>query len=412
MPEIRDCLVLLGPDLAPWRCRRFAWLGDTITAIEADAPCNALDAGSWVIVPGLVNGHTHLGDCALPDGATGLTLEQAFFRPDGYKYRELAKLSPDAHRRHLEAYLRYLARTGTVCHLDFREQGAAGARLLREASQATGVASVILSQFDRPPFAPEVLAANSAGLPESARHELAAMLAVADGFSESTMNDLTDDAWRQIREVTQTRGKLRAIHCLENAGYRELSLERTGRGDLARALELLDPDLVVHLTAAQDDEIALMARSGKTAVVNPRANASLGLGLPPVAALLRAGVNLLLGTDNAMLNSPNLFAELDFAAKLARSQAGDPRFPEPAAMLRMVTVNAGAILGDEHPGVLERGRPATFVALDFHAPHLCATRNVLASVVSRVSPSEVLATVRHGRRLWEAPGHSLGALDS
>lgn len=407
MPELRDCIVLLGPELSPWRCRRFAWLGETITAIEPDAPCQTLDDGALVVIPGLVNGHTHLGDSALPDGAAGLTLEEAFFRPDGYKYRELAKLTPEAHRTHLEAHLRYLARTGTVCHLDFREQGVHGARLLRECSTTTGVASVIFNQFDAPPFSNEALKANAADLPESARLELAAMLDVADGFSESTMNDLTDVAWRQVREVTTLRGRMRAIHCLENAGYRSLSQARTGRGDLARALELLDPHLVVHLTEANPDEIALMARSGKTAALNPRANASLGLGQPPVAALLAAGVNLLLGTDNVMLNSPNLFAELDYTWKLARTQAGDPRVPDPAALLRMVTVNASTVLGDRFPGQLEAHRPATFVVLDFHSAHLRATRHILASIVGRITPSEVLATVRHGQVLWHAPGFDL-----
>ncbi len=408
MPELRDCLVLLGPDLQPWRCRRFAWVGDTITAIEADTPSPTLEQGALVVIPGLVNGHTHVGDSALPDGAAGLTLEQAFFRPDGYKYRELAKLSAAAQRPHIEAHLRYLARTGTVCHLDFREQGADGARLLREASAATGVESIILSQFNTAPFPAAQLEANINGLPESARFELAAMLDVADGFSESTMNDLTDAAWAQVREVTGHRGKLRAIHCLENAGYRECSLARTGRGDLARALDLFDPHLVVHLTAANADEIALMARSGKTAALNPRANASLGLGQPPISALLDAGVNLLLGTDNVMLNSPNLFAELDYAWKLARSQAGDPRVPEPAALLRMVTVNAGAVLGDRFPGLLEAHRPATFVVLDFNAPHLRSSRHVLASIVGRVTPADVLATYRQGRPLWQAPGFNCG----
>lgn len=409
MPELRDCIVLHGPDLAPWRCRRFAWVQDTITAIEPVAPCHQLADGALVVIPGLVNGHTHLGDGALPDGAAGLTLEQAFFRPDGYKYRELAKLTPEAHRPHLEAHLRYLAHTGTVCHLDFREQGEAGARLLREASDAVGVKSVILNQFDRLPFDPAALAANSAALPESARKELSAMLAIADGFSESTMNDLTDAAWQEVCKITQAKNKLRAIHCLENAGYRTLSLRRTGHGDLAQALRLLDPHLIVHLTAANPDEIALMAASGRTAALNPRANAVLGLGLPPIAALLKAGVNLLLGTDNVMLNSPNLFAELDFAARLARSQGGDPLFPEPTAVLRMVTTNAAAVLGADYPGQLDAHLPATFVVLNFHASHLRATRHIPASIIGRVTPEDVVATVRHGRPLWQTPGFELGA---
>ncbi|MBE2214286.1 MAG: amidohydrolase family protein [Opitutaceae bacterium] len=400
MPEIRDCVVLHGPELAPHRCTRFAWSRDTITAIDLGAPCARLDAGAVVVIPGLTNGHTHIGDSALPDGATGLTLEQAFFRPAGYKYRELAKLSREEHLPHLIAHQRYMARTGTVRHLDFREQGAAGAQLLRDASAETGVEAIILNQFDAPPFSAAELAANTAPLPEPARAELAAMLAVADGFSESTMNDLTDAAWREIRAATSAAGKLRAIHCLESTDYRDRSVAMSGRGDLGRALEIYDAHLIVHMTVADADEIARLARAGRTAALNPRANATLGLPLPPIAALLRAGVNLLLGTDNGMLNAPSLLPELDFAYKLAKSQCADAVAPDPAAILKMATTNIHALLGGEHFGRLEHGLPADFVVLDLTQPHLRHTRHVVASVVTRVSPADVLATYRQGRELW------------
>lgn len=402
---ITDCVVLHGPELTPFRCSRFAWTGDTITAIDRIEPVTTLDGGTRVVIPGLYNAHTHLGDSALPDGATGLTLEQAFFRPAGYKYRELAKLSPETHRPHLEAHLRYMARTGTVCHLDFREQGPAGAELLRAASLNTGVQSIILNQFNESPFAETDLRANRPGhtLPLSHRAELDAMLAVADGFSESTMNDLTDAAWTEIRAITETKGKLRAIHCLESAGYRDLSFATTGRGDLARALDLYDPHLVVHLTVANADEIALLVRAGKSAALNPRANANLGLPPPPVAALLRAGANLLLGTDNGMLNSPNLLAELDFTYKVAKSQFADALAPDPTAILKMVTSNIRPVLGGDHHGALATGLPASFVVLDFTAGHLRHTRHIVASIVTRATPDDVLATYRHGRTLYQSP---------
>jgi cytosine/adenosine deaminase-related metal-dependent hydrolase len=404
MPEIRDCIVLHGPELTPLRCARFAWENDTITAMELGAPCPRLDAGGLVVMPGLTNAHTHMGDSALPDGATGLTLEQGFFRPAGYKYRELAKLTEETHLPHLVAHLRYMARTGTVRHLDFREQGPYGATLLRKAAHATGVDSVILGQFNGVPFSEEELRANQIGFRAADRAELEALLDVADGFSESTMNDLTDAAWRELRVITTAKGKLRAIHCLENAGYRDLSLATTGRGDLIRAIELYDPHIIVHLTVADADEIALLVRSAKTGVLNPRANANLGLPLPPIAALLRAGANLLLGTDNGMLNSPSMLAELDFTYKVAKSQFGDALLPDPAAILKMATTNIRAVLGGDVYGYLETGLPADFVVLDFNQPHLRSTRHVVASIVTRVTPEDVLATCRQGRVLWRAPG--------
>jgi 5-methylthioadenosine/S-adenosylhomocysteine deaminase len=404
--QLTDCVVLLGPELTPFRCARFAWSGDAITAADRIEPVATLDAGALVVIPGLYNGHTHLGDSALPDGATGLTLEQAFFRPDGYKYRELARLTRETHLPPLEAHLRYMARSGTVCHLDFREQGPYGAELLRAASVSTGVESIILSQFDTSPFPEAELRANRPGhgLPDAHRAELERLLAVADGFSESTMNDLTDAAWAEIRALTAAKGKLRAIHCLESPAYRERSLATTGRGDLVRAIELYDPHLIVHLTVADAMEIALLVRANKTGVLNPRANASLGLPLPPIAALLRAGANLLLGTDNGMLNSPNLFAELDFTYKIAKSQFADALSPDPAAILKMVTSNIRPVLGGDHFGALDVGLPATFAVLDFTRGHLRHTRHLVASIVTRVTPDDVLATYRHGRALYRAAG--------
>jgi cytosine/adenosine deaminase-related metal-dependent hydrolase len=407
--ELRDCIVLLGPALEPWRCARFAWSQDTITALDRTGPARELAQGALVVIPGLYNSHTHMGDSCLPDGATGLTLEQGFFRPHGFKYRELAKLTREQHLPHVVAHLRYMARSGTVCHIDFREQGAAGSELLRTAARETGVDSVILGQFNGVPFDDQALAANNRFLPQEARAELEAILKVADGFSESTMNDLTDYAWREIREITTLRKKLRAIHCLENAAYRDVSLARTGRGDLVRALELYDPHLIVHLTVANAEEIALLAKSRKTAALNPRANANLGLPLPPVRALLEAGVNLLLGTDNGLLNSPNLFAELDFTYKLAKSQFGDALQPDPLTILRMATSNIRPLLNGDHHGCLERDLPATFVVLDFHQPHLRATRHIPASILTRVTPGDVLATYRLGRELWRAPGFAPGS---
>jgi cytosine/adenosine deaminase-related metal-dependent hydrolase len=399
---LNDVVVLCGTSLEPWRCSRFSWSGDTITAIERKEKVMKLEKGSLVIIPGLYNSHTHMGDSCIPDGATGLTLEQGFFRPNGFKYRELAALTREEHLPHVVNHLRYMARTGTVGHIDFREQGPYGTELLREASRITGIDSVILGQFSGVPFDAEALSANNAGLPAESMSELEAILAVADGFSESTMNDLTDAAWGQIRSLTHKLGKLRAIHCLENDGYRDVSFERTGRGDLVRAIELYNPHLIVHMTVAAAAEIGLLARSGITAALNPRANANLGLPIPPIRALMESGANLVLGTDNGLLNSPSMLAELDFTYKMAKSQYGDALRPDPLAILRMATSNVAAVLGKDRSGSLEKGQPATFVVLDFHKPHLRSTRHIPASVVTRVTPEDVLGTYRMGNPLYKS----------
>ena len=401
MLQLKDCIVLHGADLIPHHCHHFTVEHDTITEIDLGEPCHQLEQGTLVVIPGLYNSHTHMGDSALPDGTTGMTLEEGFFRPNGYKYRELAKQTEAQHLEHIVAHLRYMARTGTVGHIDFREQGTYGSQLLRRAADNTGINSIILGQFNELPFSPEQLQENREGLSEGAIAELAAILAVADGFSESTMNDLTDAAWQQIYQHTKSSNKLRAIHCLENEGYRTTSLAITGRGDLERALDLYHPDLVIHATVANPDEIEMLSAHRVNVVLNPRANANLGLPLPPIAALLDSQANLLLGTDNGLLNSPNMLAELDFTYKVAKSQFGDAQRPDPADILKLATSNVGKALGGDIYGHLEVGLPADFVVLNFHQPHLRATRHILASIVTRTTPDDVLATVRRCKVLYQ-----------
>lgn len=393
--ELADCMVWVGEALDPRPCSGFAWKNGRVMEIQ-DKETNALPR--FGILPGLVNAHTHIGDCFLAEAAVAMTLEEAFFRPDGYKYKALETISAGEHIQHMARFQREMAATGTLAHADFREQGVEGARRLREASERSGVRSFILSQLQDSPFTEAELEEGTPPLPPSARKELQDILEMSDGFSESTMNDLTAPAWREIREETAACHRARAVHCLENDGYRTLSLNRSGKGDLEQALSLYDPDLIVHLTVANPEEIALLAASGKPAVINPRANAALGLPLPPVNALLEAGVPLLLGTDNGILNGPDLFRELDFTWRLARSQRGDGRGPHPRDILKMATSNfRHTPWGTEIPGSLSQYMPANFVVIDLTAPCFRNSRDLTATLVTRTAPEHILATVRNGR---------------
>ncbi|NJN87281.1 MAG: amidohydrolase family protein [Leptolyngbyaceae cyanobacterium SL_7_1] len=402
MLEFTHCIILHGAELDPYWCDRLVVDGDTIQQISLRAPCRTVDQGALVIMPGLYNCHTHVGDSCLPDGATGMSLEAGFFRPDGYKYRELAKRSEAELLFHIVNHLGYMTRTGTIGHIDFREQGLYGSQLLRKAADQVGIDSIILGQFNCLPFTPQELHQNQAELSPQALLELESILSIADGFSESTMNDLTDRAWLQIREIVQRHNKFSAIHCLENQGYRETSVAITGRGDLERAIDLYRPNLVIHATVANEMEIALLSTHRMNLALNPRANANLGLPLPPIAKLMESDANLLLGTDNGLLNSPNLFAELDFTYKVAKSQFGDAVRPDPRMILQMVTSNVRSLLHNDTYGYLEQGLPADFIVLDFTQPHLRASRNIFASIVTRVTPEDVIATVRRGHYLFRA----------
>ncbi|CAF0939032.1 unnamed protein product [Rotaria sordida] len=424
MPELFNIVILHDQNLDVRLCKRFAWdeISGRITSIEfADnKDYNKIFANTLtkhVLIPAFVNGHTHIGDSCLPDGATGLTLEQGFFRPHGFKYVELAKQSKQQLIDSMCDTMKYMLSTGTIMHWDFREQGIDGLHLIRQAEkQAMGIKSIVLSQFDQSPFVD--LTDSSQVLPEKSKSELETLWnlkdneAAADGFSESTMNDLTDRAWITIREMSkQYNNKLRAIHCLESDSYRSVSLARTGgrQSDLQRAFELYDPDIVVHLTEATQEDIDVIIQQQRSDdclrsrifVVCPRANATLGLKLPPIHALLTKGINLMLGTDNVMLNQPNMLAEMDFAYRLCKSQSGDNTHDPKAILSMATTINSyPTIYGKNEKGGIYENGPADFVLLDFSAKHLARTRNLMATIVTRLDPRYILATVHKGQTMF------------
>jgi 5-methylthioadenosine/S-adenosylhomocysteine deaminase len=389
MPTLSECVVLHGPDLLPHHCARFAWNRGVITAIDLGPPAPQLEHGAVVVIPGLTNAFTQLGDSPVVDGAAGLPPAQAFARPDGPRARMFADLPPPEQYQHVVGHLLYLARTGVVRHLDFCEPGSETAQMLREAAQQTGVESLSFGRLERPPTSLRELAAGDAQLSGEVRSELGNLLNVVDGFAASGEDGLVGLACQEIRELTTDRHKLRALAC--------------PAPDFARLLGLLDPHLVAPFTGAGPDEIAALVAGRKPAVLTPRADASLGLAPPPLAALLRAGAPLLLGTGSVMLTSPNLWAELDFAWKLARQQSGGETGPDPATILHLVTRNLRPVLGGDCHGHLEKGLPADFAVLNFQHPHLRATRNLVASLVTRVTPEEVLATYRQGEPIWRVP---------
>ncbi|CAF0983483.1 unnamed protein product [Rotaria sp. Silwood1] len=425
MPELSNVLVLYDQNLEVRLCKHFVWdhISGRITRLEFandnDYNLNFSSAlTNHVLIPAFVNGHTHIGDSCLADGATGLTLEQGFFRPNGFKYIELAKHSEQQLVDAMHDTMNYMLSTGTVMHWDFREQGINGLRLIRQAEkQSRGLKSIVLSQFDRIPFEEDI--DNNEDLPDEWKFELEKLWNrndddAADGFSESTMNDLPDRTWITIRDMSyRCNNKLRAIHCLENDTYRSVSMARTGgrQSDLQKAFELYDPDIIVHLTEATQADIDVIIQQQnktdrhdcrpRTFVVCPRANATLGLKLPPIHALLASGINLMLGTDNVMLNQPNMLAEMDFAYRLCKSQSGDQTH-DPKEILRMATtINSyPTIYGKNEKGGIYENGPADFIMLDFGATHLIRTKNLIATIVLRLDPRQILATVHRGHLVW------------
>jgi cytosine/adenosine deaminase-related metal-dependent hydrolase len=346
-----------------------------------------LDANGFLVMPCFINAHTHIADSIGKDVAAGHRLDARVHPVFGAKTRILQKSRPE----HLKTFIRNSAvsmmKKGIAAFADFREDGPEGAKLLKEAIAGLPIKCVMLgrtSHYSDPK--------GTSGLPPEAAEQARQVLKIADGLGISGANENTDAALIQYRQLA--RKKLVAIHAAESNETVAFSKEHTGRSEMDRIMEYLKPDFVVHMTKATEDEISLVAKNGIGIVVCPRANGVLGAGIPRVAQMLRQGCLMAIGTDNVMLNSPDMLRELDYIWKVSRTTEGE--MIEPRELLKMATINAARILW-LNSGSIEAGRAADLIFIDKRHADLYPMHDPYAAVVHRLSQSSIKSVMIDGR---------------
>jgi len=192
---------------------------------------------------------------------------------------------------------------------------------------------------------------------------------VTTAFAPHAPYSVGDATLTHVRRLADELDVPVHIHVHETATEVAEAVAATGQRPLARlaALGLVTPSLIgVHATALTTEEITLLATAGANVVHCPRSNLKLASGLCPVAELLRAGVNVALGTDGAASNNRlDLWAELEMAALLAKQVAGNAAAVPAAQALRMATINGARALGlGNEIGSLVAGKAADVICVD------------------------------------------------
>ena len=194
------------------------------------------------------------------------------------------------------------------------------------------------------------------------------------------------------------------IHVHETQAEVSGSLEQHGVRPIERlhGLGLIDPSLIaVHMTQLEDDEIRLIADSGGQIVHCPQSNLKLASGHCPVVRLLDAGINVALGTDGAASNNDlDMFSEMQTAALLAKGVAADACALPAEAALRMATLNGARALGiDDLTGSLTPGKSADIVAVDLGQPETQPVYHPLSQLVYATGREQVQHVWIRGRQV-------------
>jgi 5-methylthioadenosine/S-adenosylhomocysteine deaminase len=196
---------------------------------------------------------------------------------------------------------------------------------------------------------------------------------ITTAFAPHAPYSAGDALLTHIRRLADELDRPVHIHLHETEAEVAEAVAATGVRPLARltALGLVTPNLIgVHATALTAAEIEQLATAGASVVHCPRSNLKLAAGLCPVAALERAGVNVALGTDGAASNNRlDIWAEMQTAALLGKHTAGDAAAVPAAAALRMATINGARALGlAGEIGSLVAGKAADVICVSLAGP--------------------------------------------
>ncbi|MDK2824830.1 Cytosine/adenosine deaminase [Methanolobus vulcani] len=322
-----------------------------------------------IIAPCFVNAHTHIGDSVCKDPVLGETvghyvkrdLDQLVKPPDGFKHRILNSTPHDEMIEAMKSSICDMNYTGTYAFADFREGGVNGINDLKEALSS--------SEIERRIFARPVKTENT----EELRTELDDILACADGLGMSGTNDMDMSILETAREQTAKYGATFAIHSGEN-----------NRSDIDMALSL-DPDILIHMTHAEASDLKKVAEEDIPIVVCPRSNFITGVGMSPVAKMLDEGIKVAVGTDNVMLNSVNMFSEMEILAKIFGI--------EDRQVFMMCTLMGATILGLENTGSILEGNKAKIMIINGDSSNLTGTREIISGIVRRARPDDILSVI-------------------
>jgi 5-methylthioadenosine/S-adenosylhomocysteine deaminase len=205
---------------------------------------------------------------------------------------------------------------------------------------------------------------------------------------------VSDASFRRIKLLSDQLDLRVHLHLLETAHDIQHSQAQHGAHPLARldGFGLLDPRLIaVHMTQLGGAEVAQCARAGVTVVHCPESNLKLASGFCPADALLKAGVNVALGTDGCASNNDlDMFGEMRTAALLGKGVARDASALDAATTLRMATLNGARALGwEERIGSIEPGKEADLAAVRLDAIETQPVFNPLSHLVYAVSRRQV-----------------------
>lgn len=377
---------------------RIAAVGPAKELLACYRPARIIDRPSGLILPGLINAHTHAAMTLFRGLADDLPLKVWL---EDHIFPAEARLTPELVALGTELACAEMIRCGTTGFVDM---------YLFEDEVATVVDRVGLrgwlgeGVFD---FASPAFASGREALTETERlmakwHAHPRITITVDPHTPYTCSP---DLLREAGDVARTHQALLVTHLAETTWEAREIRSRHGKSPAAflHQLGLLNECvLATHCVALEDEDIALLSEHKVRVAHCPESNLKLASGVAPIPELLRAGVLVALGTDGAASNNDlDLLSEMDTAAKLQKGLRKDPTLISAQEAMAMATTWAGQALHRPDLGQLTPGTPADLVIVDLHKAHLRPCYHPVSQLVYAARSGDVQDVLVDGLILME-----------
>jgi 5-methylthioadenosine/S-adenosylhomocysteine deaminase len=378
---------------------RIAALGSMAQTTDRPRAAEVVDAEGCILLPGLINAHTHLPMSLFRGLADDLPLiewlqehifpaESAFITPETVRPSTL-----------LSCAEMLLSGTTTCCDGYFRE---------------SDVASTVRDCGMRAVLGQGVIDYPAPGVPDPSQNIEAArsFLSECERLSSRIRPSLfchspytcSEETLLRTKALCRETGVRFQIHAAETKWEYDHLMETKGAtpvGYLDR-LGILDPDtMLVHAIWVDEDDIERIRRSGASVIHAAQSAMKLASGIAPIERYLDLGIPTALGTDgSASNNTLDMFREMDITAKLHKIANQNPTVLNSRVVIEMATIRAARAIGlDREIGSIEVGKKADIVILDAAKPHLTPLYHPVSHIVYAGRGADVRDTMVDGKWL-------------
>ena len=379
--------------------------GERIAAVSSTRPqgpfAQEIDCGGNVLMPGLVNAHTHIPMTLMRGYAGGCDLHTWL---NDWIFPAEAKLDDRAVRAGADLALAELIAGGVTTIADMYMHTPA----IAQAVLAAGISANLSCggvYFGAPgDFSP-------ATCPDCDHQRQ-----LTEEFHEAGNGQILVDAsihgeytsnvplWQWMADYAQRKGLGMHVHVSETQSEHEGSLTRWG----LTPFRILDRygvwdtrAIAAHCVWTTEDDWAGMAEKGVACVHNPVSNLKLGSGVAWIPAMKAAGVPIALGTDGVSSNNnQDMFEEMKFAAVLHNGVTHNPLALLPQDVLAMATREGAKALGRQ-TGRIAPGYVADLILVDFTRPHLTPCHSVMDNLVYAAHGSDVVMNMARGKIIYK-----------